>query len=46
MDILELNYLEIEENKEYEDIIRKVIKKCFEEEKLDDKKHSKNQQRT
>lgn len=38
MDILELNYLEIEENKEYENIIRKVIKKCFEEEKLDNKK--------
>ena len=38
MDILELNYLEIEENKEYEEIIRKVLNKCFEEEKLENKK--------
>ena len=34
MDILELNYLDIEENKEYEEIIRKVLNKCFKEEKL------------
>ena len=38
MDILELNYLDIEENKEYEEIIRKVLNKCFEEEKLENKK--------
>lgn len=38
MDILELNYLDIEENKEYEEIIRKVLNKCFKEEKLENKK--------
>ena len=30
----EITYLEIEENKQYKEIIEKVIKKCFEEEKL------------
>lgn len=37
MDILELNYLDVEENKEYEKIIRKVLQKCFEKEELNDK---------
>lgn len=37
MDILELNYLDVEENKEYEKIIRKVLQKCFEKENLNDK---------
>lgn len=30
----EITYLNIEENKKFEDIIKKVVKKCFEEEKL------------
>ena len=34
----ELEYLDIEENADYEDIIKKVISKCFEEEKLLDSK--------
>lgn len=34
-DFLKLDFLEIEENSEYFDIIDKVIKKCFKEEKLD-----------
>ncbi len=38
MDILELNYLDIDENKEYETIIRKVLEECFKEEKLENKK--------
>ena len=38
MDILELNYLDIEEKKEYQNIIRKVLEKCFKEEKLENKK--------
>ena len=38
MDILELNYLDIEEKSEYEKIIRKVLEQCFKEEGLDDKK--------
>lgn len=38
MDILEINYLDIEENEEDEKIIKKVLNKCFEEEKLKDKK--------
>ena len=37
MDILEINYLDIEENEEDEKIIKKVLNKCFEEEKLKDK---------
>ena len=28
--------LDLEENKNYEDIIKKVIEKCFKEEKLED----------
>lgn len=38
MEILELNYLDLEENKSYEEIIKKVLQKCFEEENLQDKK--------
>ena len=38
MEILELNYLDLEENKNYEEIIKKVLQKCFEEENLQDKK--------
>lgn len=30
----EITYLNIEENKEYEEIIKKVVQKCFEEERL------------
>ena len=37
MDILELNYLEVNENEEYEKIVRKVLGKCFEEERLNGK---------
>lgn len=37
MDILEINYLDIEENEEDEKIIKKVLNKCFEEETLKDK---------
>lgn len=37
MDILELNYLDVDENKEYDKIIRKVLQTCFKEEKLEDK---------
>ena len=37
MDILELNYLDIDENKEYKDIIKKVLDECFREEKLEGK---------
>ena len=38
MEILELNYLDLEENKNYEKIIKKVLQKFFEEENLQDKK--------
>ena len=38
MEILEWNYLDLEENKNYEKIIKKVLQKCFEEENLQDKK--------
>lgn len=34
MNLAEIEFLEIEENKEYVDLINKVIKKCFETEKL------------
>lgn len=37
MDILELNYLYIDENDSYKEIIKKVLKKCFEIEKLENK---------
>ena len=33
-EIVQIEYLEIEENKNYEQLIEKVIRKCFEEEKL------------
>lgn len=34
----QLEYLDLEENKEYEDIIKKVVEQCFREEKLEDSK--------
>ena len=34
----QLEYLDIEENPEYENIIRKVVKQCFKEEKLENSK--------
>lgn len=34
----EITYLNIEENKQYEKVIEKVIQKCFEEEGLEDSK--------
>lgn len=37
MDITEINFLDIEENQEYIDILTKVINKCFKEEKLNEK---------
>lgn len=37
MDILELNYLDIDENDSYKEIIKKVLKKCFGIEKLENK---------
>lgn len=37
MDIAEINFLNIEENKEYTETINKVLKKCFMEEDLEDK---------
>lgn len=36
--IVQIEYLDIEEKQEYEEIIKKVIEKCFEEEKLIDTK--------
>ncbi|MGN1270531.1 MAG: rRNA maturation RNase YbeY [Clostridia bacterium] len=37
MNIVEINFLDIEENKKYEEIINTVVKKCFEEENLQSK---------
>ena len=37
MEILELNYLDIDEKKEYKDVIKKVLDECFREENLEDK---------
>lgn len=37
MDILELNYLDVDEKQEYKELIKEVLKKCFEIEKLNDK---------
>ena len=37
MDIAEINFLDIEENKEYINILTKVLDMCFEVEKLKDK---------
>lgn len=34
-EILEINYIETEENPEYENIIRSVLRKCFEVERVD-----------
>ena len=34
----ELEYLDIEENHQYEDIIKRVIEQCFKEEKLEQSK--------
>ena len=34
-DILEINYVETEENPKYEDLIKLVLKKCFKEENMD-----------
>jgi len=38
MSISEINYLDIDENQEYCDIINSVLNQCFEEEKLNNKK--------
>ena len=37
-EILEIEFLDIDENEEYKKIIRKVIETCFEEEKLQNSK--------
>lgn len=37
MDIAEINFLDIEENKEYAETINKVLKRCFMEEDLENK---------
>ena len=37
MDIAEINFLDIEENEEYINILTKVMDKCFEEENLQEK---------
>lgn len=34
----QLEYLDLDENKEYEEIIEKVVKQCFKEENLEDSK--------
>lgn len=34
--IVEIEYLDLEENKEYEEVIRKVLEKCFTVEKMQD----------
>ncbi len=34
----QLEYLDLEENAEYEEIVKKVVEKCFEEEKLENSK--------
>ena len=34
----QLEYLDLEENKEYENIVKKVIEQCFKEEKLENSK--------
>ena len=34
----QLEYLDLEENKEYEDIVRKVVEQCFKEEKIENSK--------
>lgn len=37
MELTEINFLDVDETKEYDEIVGQVIKKCFEEEKLLDK---------
>lgn len=37
MKIAEINYLEIPENKEYENLLNKVLETCFKEEKINEK---------
>ena len=34
----QLEYLDLEENKEYEDIVKKVVEQCFKEEKIENSK--------
>lgn len=34
----QLEYLDLDENKEYEDIVKTVVEQCFKEEKLEDSK--------
>ena len=36
--MFEINYIDIQEKKEYEEIIKKVVKECFETEKITDSK--------
>lgn len=38
MDIIDINFLDIEENTEYINTLKRVLDKCFEEENLKDKK--------
>ena len=38
MDKYEIQYLDIEENKDYEEIIKKVVEECFKVENLEDSK--------
>ena len=33
----QLEYLDLEENKKYEDIVKRVVEQCFKEEKLEKK---------
>ncbi len=37
MEIVEINFLDIDENKQYTNILKKVIEKCFTEEKINNK---------
>lgn len=37
MELTEINFLDVDETKEYDEIVRQVINKCFEEENLLDK---------
>ena len=37
MKVVEINFLDIEENKEYQNIINTVAEECFKEEKLQNK---------
>ncbi|MBR0366220.1 MAG: rRNA maturation RNAse YbeY, partial [Clostridia bacterium] len=38
MDKYEIQYLDIEDNKDYEEIIKKVVEECFKVENLEDSK--------